>query len=158
VGQLGLDPPSTYDVNLHYAIAHLRRADGALPPNAKGKKALDLLAGKGQSRCGVVACQICDALPECVNAAACAGISFGPASQSMAGGFTTCGTKLLVLCSTQFTQSSTSGLLRPLTSSSPAKSACKSYSSYLLYFCIFCIFLFCKHTSHIFVFFCIFCI
>ena len=64
VGQLGLDPSSTCDVNLHYAIAHMRRADGAFPPSAKGKKALDLLAGKGQSRCGVVARQICDALPE----------------------------------------------------------------------------------------------
>ena len=52
VGQLGLDPPSTYNVNLHYAIVHMRCADGALPPSAKGEKALDLLAGKGQSRLG----------------------------------------------------------------------------------------------------------
>ena len=96
VGQLGLDPASTYDVNLHYAIAHLRRVDGALPPTGSGRKALDLLAGKGQARC-VVACL--PALPEHMFVtAACAGTSFGPASQSMAGGFTTRGTKLLVLC------------------------------------------------------------
>ncbi len=32
VGQLGLlDPPSTYDIKLHYAIAHMCSADSALP-------------------------------------------------------------------------------------------------------------------------------
>lgn len=140
MGQLGLDPPSSYDVNLHYAIAHMRRADGALPPMASGKKMLDLLAGKGQPRC-VDPCEHSDALPECVTAA-CAGTIFGPTNQSMAGGFTTCGTKLLALCSTQFTKSSTPGLLRVSMSSSTAKSVCKSCSAYWLCSCIFCIFCF----------------
>jgi hypothetical protein len=41
-----------YDIHLHYAIAHMRRADGALPPHpTTGRKPLNLLAGKGQPRC-----------------------------------------------------------------------------------------------------------
>ena len=38
-GVLGL----RYSTSLHYAIGHLRRADGALPPHSSGRKALDLL-------------------------------------------------------------------------------------------------------------------
>ena len=129
----------------------MRRADGALPPNAKGKRELDLLAGQGQSRC-VVACQICDALPDssCVTAT-CAetSTSFGPASQSMAGDFTTCDTKLLLLCSTQFTQSSTSGLLRALTSSLPAKSACSHIFHICYIFAYFAYFSLFMHILHI---------
>jgi hypothetical protein len=40
IGVLGLK----YDPLMHYAIAHLRRVDGALPPLANGAKALNLLA------------------------------------------------------------------------------------------------------------------
>jgi hypothetical protein len=59
VGQLGLDPPSTYDIQLHFAIAHMRRADGAaFQPSSSGKKAMDLLAGKQLPRC-IVFCQLC---------------------------------------------------------------------------------------------------
>lgn len=32
-----------YSTSLHYTIAHLRRADGTLPPHASGRKAMDLL-------------------------------------------------------------------------------------------------------------------
>ena len=32
-----------YSSSLHYTIAHLRRADGALPAHATGRKAMDLL-------------------------------------------------------------------------------------------------------------------
>ena len=49
LGVLGLQ----YDMPLHFAIAHMRRADGALPPNAaNGRKALDLLGAKGSKRYG----------------------------------------------------------------------------------------------------------
>ena len=44
---LGMD----YDLHLHYALAHMRRVDGALPAHAaSGRKALDFLAGKGKQR------------------------------------------------------------------------------------------------------------
>ena len=49
-----------YDVLLHFAIAHMRRVDGALPQHSSGRKALDLLAKKGEHRwslfpsCGVL--------------------------------------------------------------------------------------------------------
>ena len=49
-----------YDVLLHFAIAHMRRVDGALPPHSSGRKALDLLAKEGEQRwslfppCGVI--------------------------------------------------------------------------------------------------------
>jgi hypothetical protein len=33
-----------YDPLMHFAIAHLRRVDGALPPISSGAKALNLLA------------------------------------------------------------------------------------------------------------------
>lgn len=39
-----------YDVLLHFAIAHMRRADGALAPHSSGRKALDLLAPAGEHR------------------------------------------------------------------------------------------------------------
>ena len=40
-----------YDLNLHYAVAHMRRVDGALPVHAAtGRKPLDFLAGKGKIR------------------------------------------------------------------------------------------------------------
>ena len=71
--QLGLDPFSTYDVNLHYA-----------PPSAKGKKALDLLGGNGQSRCGVVARQIL-LRPARVSECCCLGRYFIRASQPIYG-------------------------------------------------------------------------
>jgi len=40
IGALGLK----YDPLMHFAIAHLRRVDGALPPLSNGSKALNLLA------------------------------------------------------------------------------------------------------------------
>ena len=47
LGVLGMD----YDLNLHYAVAHMRRIDGALPVHvATGRKQLDFLAGKGKIR------------------------------------------------------------------------------------------------------------
>ena len=49
LGALATDPKNTYDTHLHYAIAHMRRADrdGALPLyEATGRKTLDFLAGK----------------------------------------------------------------------------------------------------------------
>ena len=46
IGVLGI----RYDANLHYAIAHLRRVDGALPPAANGMKALNLLAAANEPR------------------------------------------------------------------------------------------------------------
>jgi hypothetical protein len=39
-----------YDMMLHFAIAHMRRVDGALPPKQDGTKALDLLAPEGQHK------------------------------------------------------------------------------------------------------------
>ena len=55
LGVLALDPRNTYDPHLHYAIAHMRRADGALPPHeATGRKTLDFLAGKRQPRCDLL--------------------------------------------------------------------------------------------------------
>ena len=39
-----------YDVLLHFAIAHMRRVDGALPPHSSGRKAPDLLAKEGEHR------------------------------------------------------------------------------------------------------------
>ena len=47
LGVLGTD----YDLNLHYAMAHMRRVDGALPPHTStGRKALNFLEGKGKIR------------------------------------------------------------------------------------------------------------
>ena len=40
IGALGVK----YDPLMHFAIAHLRRVDGALPPLSNGSKALNLLA------------------------------------------------------------------------------------------------------------------
>ena len=40
-----------YDGQLHFAIAHMRRVDGALPPHATGRKALDVLADHRVIRC-----------------------------------------------------------------------------------------------------------
>ena len=37
-----------YDVLLHFAIAHMCRVEGALPPHSSGRKALDLLANEGK--------------------------------------------------------------------------------------------------------------
>ena len=55
LGVLATDPKNTYDAHLHYAIAHMRRADGALPPHeATGRKTLDFLAGKRQPRCDLL--------------------------------------------------------------------------------------------------------
>jgi hypothetical protein len=42
-----------YDVMMHFAIAHMRRADGALPPHSSGRKALDFLAPAGEHRCSL---------------------------------------------------------------------------------------------------------
>ena len=39
-----------YDPSMHFAIAHLRRADGALAPLANGTKMLNLLAPANTSR------------------------------------------------------------------------------------------------------------
>ena len=49
-----------YDILLHFAIAHMRRVDGALPQQSCGRKALDLLAKESEHRwslfspCGVL--------------------------------------------------------------------------------------------------------
>ena len=44
---------SSYDVHLHVAIASLRVIDAKRPRNTEGRKALDLLAGKGEKRCAL---------------------------------------------------------------------------------------------------------
>jgi len=79
-----------YDVLLHFAIAHMRRVDGALPPHSSGRKALDLLAKEGGHRwslfppCGVML-NVYD-VP-----ATFAGTSSVQLNRSMASGFITCG-------------------------------------------------------------------
>lgn len=55
VSVLALD----YHIHLHYAVAHMRRTDGALPPHVgTGRKALNFLAGRGQfsGRKGISPC------------------------------------------------------------------------------------------------------
>ena len=47
-----------YDIHLHMAIGHLRRADGALPNHSSGRKALDLLGEPGKPRY-TVWCLLC---------------------------------------------------------------------------------------------------
>jgi len=42
---------SNYDVNLHVAIASLRRIDATAPPTTTGTKPLDFFAGPGNKRC-----------------------------------------------------------------------------------------------------------
>ena len=85
-----------YDVLLHFAIAHMRRVDGALPPHSSGRKALDLLAKEGEHRwslfppCGVLN-NVYD-LP-----ATFAGTSSVQLNQSMASGFIICGRRSLAL-------------------------------------------------------------
>ena len=44
---------SYYDVHLHVAIASLRVIDTTRPRNTEGRKALDLLAGKGKKICAL---------------------------------------------------------------------------------------------------------
>ena len=44
---------SCYDVHLHVAIASLRVIDATRPRTMEGRKALDLLAGKGNKRCAL---------------------------------------------------------------------------------------------------------
>ncbi len=39
-----------YKPDLHYALGHMRRWDGAYPPLANGTKAVDLLAKDGKPR------------------------------------------------------------------------------------------------------------
>ena len=39
-----------YKPDLHYALGHMRRWDGAYPPLANGTKAVDLLAEDGKPR------------------------------------------------------------------------------------------------------------
>ena len=46
LGALGHD----YDILLHFAIAHMRRVDGALPGKQDGSKSLDLLAPAGEHK------------------------------------------------------------------------------------------------------------
>lgn len=46
LGALGHD----YDILLHFAIAHMRRVDGALPGKQDGTKSLDLLAPAGEHK------------------------------------------------------------------------------------------------------------
>ena len=46
IGVIGVN----YDPLMHFAIAHLRRVDGALPPAANGTKALNLLAPANTAR------------------------------------------------------------------------------------------------------------
>ena len=52
-----------YDIMMHFAIAHMRRADGALPQHSSGRKALDFLAPAGEHRCSLFTadytCQLC---------------------------------------------------------------------------------------------------
>jgi len=85
-----------YDVLLHFAIAHMRRVDGALPPHSSGRKALDLLAKEGEHRwslfppCGVLH-NVYD-LP-----ATFAGTSSVQLNRSMASGFIICGRRWLAL-------------------------------------------------------------
>ena len=85
-----------YDVLLHFAIAHMRRVDGALPQHSSGRKALDLLATEGEHRwslfppCGVLH-NVYD-LP-----ASFAGTSSVQLNRSMASGFITCGRRWLAL-------------------------------------------------------------
>ena len=136
LGVLGIDPPTTYDINLHMAVAHMRRADGALPPHSRGRKPLDFLAGKGLARCVVSCARV---LCKCMTGAR-AGTLFGPASQSTAGGGTTCGARVLGLFSVRFIQNSIPGLLSTSMSSSPAKSACISYLHILSIFAYFAYF------------------
>jgi hypothetical protein len=40
----------SYKPDLHYALGHMRRWDGAYPPLANGTKAVDLLAEDGKPR------------------------------------------------------------------------------------------------------------
>ena len=44
---------SFYDVHLHVAIASLRVIDATRPRSKDGRRALDLLAGKGKKRCAL---------------------------------------------------------------------------------------------------------
>ena len=44
---------SSYDVHLHVAIASLRVIDATRPRSKDGRRALDLLAGKGKKRCAL---------------------------------------------------------------------------------------------------------
>ena len=46
LGALGQD----YDILLHFAVAHLRRVDGALQPRPDGTKSLNLLAPAGEHK------------------------------------------------------------------------------------------------------------
>ena len=46
LGALGQD----YDILLHFAVAHLRRVDGALQPRPDGTKSLNLLAPEGEHK------------------------------------------------------------------------------------------------------------
>ena len=52
-GVLGLK----YGTFLHYAIAHLRRADGAVPPHTSGRKAMDLLDVRSPARLCCMHCR-----------------------------------------------------------------------------------------------------
>ena len=46
LGAMGHD----YDILLHFAVAHMRRVDGALQPRPDGTKPLNLLAPAGEHK------------------------------------------------------------------------------------------------------------
>jgi len=83
----------TYDVLLHFTIAHMRLVDSALPQHSPGRKALDFLAKEGLE--GQLSWSL---LPPCgvlhnvyAVPATFAGTSSVQLNQSMAPGFVICG-------------------------------------------------------------------
>ena len=46
---------NSYKLDLHYAVAHMRRWDGAYPPLANDTKAVNLMADTGAARCVTLA-------------------------------------------------------------------------------------------------------
>ena len=55
-----------YDVLMHFAIAHMRRADGALPPHSSGRKTLNFLAPAGDHRCSLFTACCADYPCQCI--------------------------------------------------------------------------------------------
>ena len=78
-----------YDVLQHFAIAHMRRVDGALPQHSSGSKALDLLAKEGEHRWSLF--PLCGVLLNVYDVPVTfAGTSSVQLNRSMASGFITC--------------------------------------------------------------------
>ena len=81
-----------YDILLHFAIAHTRRVDGALPPHSSGRKALDLLAKEGEHRWSLFPpCGVLHNVYDLPASATFAGTSSVQLNQAMASGFIACG-------------------------------------------------------------------